>query len=167
MEYSISAIVFTLIISYRKAIGRQRGKAIEQERWVNEYSDNLQGVSTKIVKNGKHSTWDSYDLYFLTLQESIFAIFRKPQILVCHFAGWICTLTLLYGFTDWLLLERHDNFVQLLVVVILTFITSILETQQEIIGMIHQKQEWTDWYHRLIEVKNEDLPFSELPPIIN
>ena len=167
MEYSISAIVFTLIISYRKAIGRQRGKAIEQEKWVNEYSDNLQGVSTKIVKNGKHSTWDSYDLYFLTLQESVIAIFRKPQILVCHFAGWICTLTLLYGFTDWLLLERHDNFVQLLVVVILTFITSILETQQEIIGMIHQKQEWTDWYHRLIEVKNEDLPFSELPPIIN
>lgn len=167
MVYSISAIVFTLIISYRKAIGRQRGKAIEQEKWVNEYLDNLQGKSTNIIKNVKHSTWDSYDLYFLTLQESIIAIFRKPQILVCHFTGWICTLTLLYGFTDWLILERHDNFVQLLVVVILTFITSILETQQETIGMIHEKKEWTAWYHRLIEVKNEDLPFTELPPIIN
>ena len=167
MEYSISAIVFTLIISYRKAIGRQRGKAIEQKKCVNEYLDNLQGVSTNIIENVKHSTWDSYDLYFLTLQESIFAIFRKPQILVCHFAGWICTLTLLYGFTDWLLVERHDNFVQLLVVVILTFITSIWETQQETIGMIHERKEWTAWYHRLIEVKNEDLPFTELPPIIN
>ncbi len=167
MEYSISAIVFTLIISYRKAIGRQRGKAIEQERWVNEYLDNFQGVSTNIVKKAKNSIWDLYDQFFLTLQDSVIAIFRKPQILVCHFAGWICTLILLYGFTDWLLLERHDNFVQLLVVVILTFITSILETQQETIGMIHERQEWTAWYHRLIEVKNEDLPFTELPPIIN
>ena len=167
MVYSISAIVFTLIIMYRKAKGRLRGKRIEQEKWVNEYLDNLQGVSTNIIKNAKHSTWDSYDLYFLTLQESVIAIFRKPQILVCHFAGWICTLVLLYGFTDWLLLERLDNFVQFSVVIILTFIASILETQQETIGMINERQKWTAWYHRLIEVKNEDLPFTELPPIIN
>ena len=56
---------------------------------------------------------------------------------------------------------------QFSVIIILTFITSILETQQETIGMIHERQEWTAWYHRLIEVKNEDLPFTELPPIIN
>lgn len=167
IEYSICAIIITLIIMNRKAIGRQKGRAIEQEKCVNEYSATFHQVSTNINKKHEYSSFDSYDLFFVSLHESVKLISRKPQILVYHFVGWICTLILIYGFTDWLLLERLDYFVQLLVVVILTFMTSILETQQFIIGIINQRQIWTDWYHRLIEVKNEDLPFTELPPIIN
>ncbi len=164
IEYSICAIIITLIIMNRKAKGRQKGRALEQDKCMNEYSGIFQELSTKIIKKDKHSTFDSYDLFFLTLQN---VVFRKPQILIYHFIGWTTTLILLYGFTDWLLIERLNNFIQLSVVIILTFMTSILETQQHFMGIVNQRQDWTNWHHRLIELKNDDLSFIELPPIID
>ncbi|RKU28331.1 hypothetical protein C6497_08920 [Candidatus Poribacteria bacterium] len=166
-EYSICAIIITLIIMYRKAKGRQKGRALEQDKCMNKYSDIFQQLSTIKIKKDRYSTFDSNHQYFLTLQEAVNVVFRKPQVLIYHFVGWTVTLVLLYGFTDWLLLERLIKFLQLSVVIILTFITCILETQQHIIGIVNQRQKWTNWHHRFIEVKNDDLSFTELPPIID
>ncbi|MCG9129636.1 hypothetical protein JT359_18760 [Candidatus Poribacteria bacterium] len=164
MSCTLTAIFFTFITAYRKAIGRQRGIVQEQKQLIYKYSNEFQEKSPEISKKSIYSTYDSFDIYCLTLQESVSIIFRKPHILIFHFFGLVFSFIFIYGFTNRLYIESHDNSVQLLIVILLTFIISILETQQEKIGMIHERRIWTDWYHKSIEEKIENLHFTELTP---
>ena len=166
LEYAISAGILAFLISYRKARAEQRGFAIENQAWMRWIKLQKEKSTEYVLGNPPNSENIMNDTYFITVKKALISLLHKPQRILLHFICWIITIMLLYGFTNWLLFERLNNIVQMLLIVTLTLISSYQVTIGNINGSKKQWKVWTDWYNGQPDDRVDDIQSSLPPPML-
>ena len=166
LEYAISAGILAFLISYRKARAEQTGIVMENQTWMRWIRLQKEKRSEYVLGNPPNSENIMNDTYFITVKKALISLLHKPQRILLHFICWIITIMLLYGFTNWLLFERLDNIVQMLLIVTLTLISTYQVTRGNINGSKKQQKVWTDWYNRQPDDRDDDIQLSQPPPML-
>ena len=174
-EIVISAVIFTLILSYREARSNLKGVAIERDIWTKWYHRQSKAIergnpfeeppSSENTKDYSHSG---------EIPETLSFMVRNPKLFIVHLICWVSALALLFLMT----LQPKDTPEDILEVfdlittfgymlpwiAIIVFVISYREARGNLKGIANAQQIWMQWYHRRQETVRQGNSFEEPPP---
>ena len=158
----------TLISYYCAYRGKKNGIQTEREVWRQWYENDKTQVDTNMLPTLSGST--SIISHIRRIYNPIRKILRRPMLIAHHFIYHqiaFTTLVIIRSIISSFSFELSNLLVISILSTICTAVSSYIEGTGLINGVRTERLVWTKWYHRLIEVKNENLPFSEPPPAID
>ncbi len=166
-EFCIPPLIFAIIMSYREAKGNLKGIVSEQQMWNKWYTQQQEAVPQETPFEKLSSfTNKQPDSYFITAERTLLSMLRKPYQFLLHLICWISGFVLVYGITDLFAIEELPDFAQILLVIILAFVSCYQETKGNFNGTNSQRQVWMDWYHRRQQAEEQEIQLVESPPML-
>ncbi len=165
-EFCIPLTIFAVIISYREAKGNLKGITSEQQKWDRWYMQQQAAPQDKPFEESSSFANRQPDIYFFTAEKTLRSMLRKPHQFLLHLICWISGIVLVYGITDLFVMEGLPDFAQILLVMILAFITCYQEIKGNLNGTTSQRQVWVDWYSRQQQASEEEIKLVESPPLL-
>lgn len=164
-EFCIPLTIFAVIISYREAKGSLKGIASEQQVWNRWYAQQQTLQNETAFEELPSSKNMQPDSYFMTAKRTVLSMLRTPLQYFIHLICWIFGFVVVYGITDLFVIEGLPDFAQILLVMILAFISCYQEVKGNLNGANSQRQVWMDWYNRQ-QSSEEEIKLIESPPML-
>ena len=171
----ISAVIFTLILSYREARSNLKGMAIERGIWTKWYYRQIK----TIAQEGSFEEPPSLEnvkayAYFGEISETLFFMIHNLKPFIVHLTCWVSA----YAFLCFMTLRPEDTpedifeifeiiamFGQFLPwIAIIVFLIGYREARGNLKGIARTQQVWMQWYQGRQEMINRGEVFEEPPP---
>ena len=165
-QFAIPAILLAFCISYREARGNLKGIASEQQVWNRWYAQQQTLQNETTFEELPLSQNMQPDSYFKTAKRTVLSMLRTPLQYFIHLICWIFGFVLTYGITDLFVIEGLPDFAQILLVMILAFISGYQEIKGNLNGTNSQRQVWMDWYSRQQQASEKEIKLVESPPLL-
>lgn len=165
-QFAIPAAVLAFCISYREARGNLKGIASEQQVWNRWYAQQQTLQNETDFEELPSSKNMQPDSYFMTAKRTVLSMLRTPLQYFIHLICWIFGFVVVYGITDLFVIEGLPDFAQILLVMILAFISCYQEIKGNLNGANSQRQVWMDWYNRQQQSSEEEIKLIESPPML-
>ncbi len=152
-------IPFVIAITYREAVGSQRGIEKERKVWMEFYETHLNEIKSgdefEIDRIAENKTSESY---LRTTLKTLLYMLRNPLLLVLHFVVWVYVLAMfIFLFSlDEGIVEASNNFVKSILqdgkhCIFFALVSSFREGRGYFKGIATERQVWMKWYDRQID----------------